>query len=384
MKKLIPYILCLMAAMLLFTGCGEPAEPEPETSPEPTETPAPSPEPELPAGDPVTVEGILLESGSLVDNEVLYVKLTELAGALELELSLEEDGSFSFLWNGERIGGKAGSPALYVQDGAIAMQGPVKTYREDVYVPVESLCELLNIGLYYDGEYSHLYCTVSAGEWEIPEGVKVPVFMYHGVSASPWGVKELFVDPSILEEQLKYLVDNGYDPIWFEDLAHVEEYDKPVILTFDDGYRDNYTELFPLLQKYNVKATIFVITGWLGAEKYLTEEQVTEMSQSGLVSIQSHTVSHKDMDTCSAEEQMRQMSESKLTITRLTGKEPIVLCYPRGRASKVTLSLLPDYYSFGIKMNGSVYYTGDDPLLVGRYYVSRSVGVSSLASMLNK
>ena len=383
MKRVYLLAFCLLFAVLMLTACGqaEPEQPQPEPTPE--ATPEPTPEPELPQGDPVTVEGINLESGSVVYNDTLYVNFREFAEALGAELSGEE-GILSFPWQDADVCCKPGDPALYIRGEAVTLRSPVKTYRNELYVPVEALCELLHIGTFYDEEYAHLYCTVAAGDWQIPEGYKVPVFMYHGVTDYTWGSAELFVSPSVLEEQLKYLVENGYDPIWFEDLREVDKYDKPVILTFDDGYLDNYTELFPLLQKYNVKATIFVITGWLGGEKYLTPEQVTEMSQSGLVSIQSHTWSHKDMDTLPAEAQREQMSQSKLDILRLTGKEPTVLCYPRGLASNTTLELLPEYYSFGVKMNGSVYYTGNDPRIVTRYYVTRGTSVESFANMLKK
>lgn len=384
MKRVYLLVFCLLFAVLMLTACGQPEPEPPQPEPTPEATPEPTPEPELPTGDDVTVEGIRLASGSVVYNDTLYVNGEEFAEALGAALSTEEDGSFSLEWQGEKLSGKAGSSALTVDSGASALSSPARTYRGALYVPVESLCALLHIGTFYDEEYAHLYCTVAAGDWQLPEGYKVPVFMYHGVTDYTWGSAELFVSPSVLEEQLKYLVENGYDPIWFEDLREVEKYDKPVILTFDDGYQDNYTDLFPLLQKYNVKATIFVITGWLGGEKYLTPEQVTEMSQSGLVSIQSHTWSHKDMDTLPAEAQREQMSQSKLDILRLTGKEPAVLCYPRGLASHVTLELLPEYYNFGVKMNGSVYYTGDDPRVVTRYYVTRGTSVESFANMLKK
>lgn len=382
-KKLRTSIIVLFfAAIILIAGCGESGVDTPLPSETPAPAPTPTPEPELPAGGAVTVEGTELAGGSVIDNGMLYVKLPELAGALDLALEAGEEGDFSFQWEGESISGRAGSPVLYIRDGAVALTAPIIGYKSEIYAPVGPLCEFLNIGLFFDEEYSHLYCTVAAGDREIPEGYEVPVLMYHGVSASPWGVTELFVDPSRMEEQLVWLLENDYDPIWFEDLAHVDEYDKPIILSFDDGYNDNYTELFPLLKKYNVKATIFVIAGWLDGGTYLSEEQVKEMSQSGLVSIQSHTVSHKDLDSCSEEENIYQMEQSKLMITRLTGKEPIVLCYPRGLASGLTLELLPAYYSFGVKMNGRTYRTGDDASLVYRNYVSRSMVISGFAQML--
>ena len=74
--------------------------------------------------------------------------------------------------------------------------------------------------------------------------------MYHAVGDDCWGEEHLFVRPAELEQQLQYLSENGYE--------------KPVILTFDDGYDDNYTLLLPLLQKYHMKATIFMIAGDIG------------------------------------------------------------------------------------------------------------------------
>ena len=84
-------------------------------------------------------------------------------------------------------------------------------------------------------------------------GRQVPVLMYHAVGDDCWGEEHLFDRPAELEQQLQYLSENGYETIFFEDLAHLERYEKPVILTFDDGYDDNYTLLLPLLQKYHMK-----------------------------------------------------------------------------------------------------------------------------------
>ena len=207
--------------------------------------------------------------------------------------------------------------------------------------------------------------------------------MYHAVSDDMWGINELFVSPSSMEEQLAYLTENGYDAIWFEDLAHVENYDKPVILTFDDGYDDNYTELFPLLQKYNVKATVFVIGNAPGTSHKATEEQIREMSDSGLVSIQSHSYTHADLDTLGYDDTVYELEQSKLAITRITGKEPYVLCYPTGKYNDYTLEVAPQYYMFGIKMVGGLYNTSQDPFLVNRYYVSRYTDIYTFASFLS-
>lgn len=126
-------------------------------------------------------------------------------------------------------------------------------------------------------------------------GVRVPVLMYHAVGDDCWGEESLFVKPEELEKQLQYLSENGYETIFFEDLSHIEQYEKPVLLTFDDGYDDNAETLLPLLRKHGMKATIFLIAGDVGKPHKLTRAQLTELVQSGLVSIQSHGWSHRNM-----------------------------------------------------------------------------------------
>ena len=252
---------------------------------------------------------------------------------------------------------------------------------DTLYVSVNAAAEAMGYPAYaLDGT---TYYTPGARKLPLTENVNVPVLMYHAVSDDLWGIDELFVSPSNMEEQLKYLVDNGYDAIWFEDLAHLEDYEKPVILTFDDGYDDNYVELLPLLEKYQVKATVFVIGNAPGVIPHkMTPEQVREMSDSGLVSIQSHGYTHDDMDAMDEATTDYELSESQKALTRITGKVPYVLCYPSGKYNDYTLSLIGNYYNFGIKMVGGLYNTSDDPYLVNRYYVSRYTDIYTFASYL--
>ena len=209
------------------------------------------------------------------------------------------------------------------------------------------------------------------------ENVNVPVLMYHAVSDDKWGYWDLFVSPQTLEEELLYLQENRYQTIWFEDLSHVEDFEKPVILTFDDGYDDNYTELFPLLQKYNAKATIFVIPKAIGSAHKMTAEQVFELSQSGLVSIQSHTYSHGNLSTMNEETLIFEMEASKNYIAALTGQVPYAVCYPEGKHSELAVEVAGRYYAYGLLMNGMLYNTSDDPLRVKRFYIPRGYDLGS-------
>ena len=159
------------------------------------------------------------------------------------------------------------------------------------------------------------------------------------------------------------------------------QYEKPVILTFDDGYADNYTELLPLLERYGVKATIFIITDKIGAPRYLTAEQLRELADSGLVSIQSHTVTHPLLDTLSEEALRRELSESQLAIARLTGRVPTALSYPVGHESALVRQIAAEYYDFGILMDGWCFYTDRDPMGITRYFVGRDTDIWTFRDM---
>jgi peptidoglycan/xylan/chitin deacetylase (PgdA/CDA1 family) len=250
------------------------------------------------------------------------------------------------------------------------------------YVPVQDFLLAEGYTEFDDTEENHRYYTTLPDVQAIPDGYNVPVLMYHAVSDNCWGIEELFVSPSELEAQLKYLTENGYTPIWFEDLPNVANYEKPVILTFDDGYDDNYTELFPLLQKYNVKATIFCIGNAFSTPHKMSAAQIRTLSDSGLVSIQSHAMTHADLDKLDGESVEYELSQSQLELLRVTGRQPFVLCYPTGYFSEVSLALTEKYYSFGLIMGGGMYTTGMNRYLVPRFYISRYTGIGSFAAKL--
>ena len=269
----------------------------------------------------------------------------------------------------------------YIDGGDTLMVMASDVQEEGEYIPLLDTVTLRGYPMWDDEESGILYITPSATPFAIPENLDVPVLMYHAVGNDLWGTDELFVKPSELEKQFAYLVENGYDPIWFEDLAQAEDYDKPVILTFDDGYDDNYTELYPLLLKYQVKATVFVIGDAMGMPHKMTQEQVKELSDSGLVSIQSHGYTHKNMDAMDAEKLEFELGETRRVLTRVTGKIPSVLCYPSGRYNDATVEIARKYYNFALKMTGKLYNTSvDDPYLVSRYYISRYTDISTFAS----
>ncbi len=154
--------------------------------------------------------------------------------------------------------------------------------------------------------------------------------LYHLVSDETYGdYTYLFVREDDFEKQLIEIKNRGFET-YFADEPQKADGKPGVVLTFDDGYVDNYTTVFPLLKKYHMKATIFVITDMIGADGHLTAEQMREMSESGLVRFGSHTVSHRKLDSLSAYEVRGELKKSKDILEDLTGIPVTALAYPNG------------------------------------------------------
>ena len=162
----------------------------------------------------------------------------------------------------------------------------------------------------------------------------VPVLNYHQIN--DWAENALTVHTSQFDAQMKYLADNGYTAITPAEMLdawenHTELPDKPVVITFDDGYVDNYRNAFPILQKYNLKGTIFLISDFVSTyPNYLTWAQTEEMQDSGLIDFESHTLSHMQLDSTSPEETWNQLDGSKRALEWHLGKEIKFIAYPCG------------------------------------------------------
>lgn len=253
----------------------------------------------------------------------------------------------------------------------------------ECWIDIQVLSDALSLRYLSDTENQTMYLSPKIDTAAIPSGRQVPVLMYHAVSDQTWGLEGLFLSPPDMEAQLKYLTENGYDPIFFSDLPHLDQYRKPVILTFDDGYNNNYTDLYPLLQKYNVKATIFVIPSSVGGQYSMTAAQIKEMADSGLVSIQSHTQDHKELASLSADQQKQQFAQSQLAIARMTGRIPSVLSYPSGSYDSNTLSLAPEYFDMAVKSRGGLWTVQNNFFEIDRYPVYRDTGIHSFQTFIH-
>lgn len=136
-----------------------------------------------------------------------------------------------------------------------------------------------------------------AKKMEIPENA-LPVLMYHNIVPDGEKVEGMTVTVSRFREDMQWLIDHDYTFVLPKELAAGECPAKPVLVTFDDGYRTNYEYLFPVLKEMDVKAAIAVIVSRIDMESdvFLSWDMCREMSQSGLVEIGSHTYDLHNFD----------------------------------------------------------------------------------------
>ena len=169
---------------------------------------------------------------------------------------------------------------------------------------------------------------------------RVPILMYHYLSSPPYDADKYRVDLSVLpsefDKQLRYLKENGYTTISLNDLSLAlagrgELPEKPIILTFDDGYRDNYENAFPILKAHGMKATFFIITDLqdIGHPAYMTWEMVEEMAAAGM-HIEIHTKSHPNLEERSDAYMEEEVGVAQEIIAFHTGVVPYFLTYPGG------------------------------------------------------
>ena len=161
----------------------------------------------------------------------------------------------------------------------------------------------------------------------------VPILVYHRVNDTDKNPTTLTV--ADFEAQIKYLVDDGYHVISPDDLLDAWEQDKPlpskpIVLTFDDGHADIYNNVFPILQKYNVRATVFIVTDHIGMADYLTWDMARALQAGGFVDIESHTMSHKDLSTLKGDKLWNEIYGSKQAIEWALKKPAKFIAYPNG------------------------------------------------------
>lgn len=205
----------------------------------------------------------------------------------------------------------------------------------------------------------------------------VPVLMYHYIrdykkTDDPIGVN-LSVSPAVFEEQMKWLKDHGYQTFGPSELDRIARLDpgvKPIILTFDDGYRDAYTGAWPILKKYEYKGVFYLIAGSLGDPAYMTWDMAKEMLDSGMI-IGSHTISHPDLRNVNDEELHSQLNGSRSLIKDHLNIVVTDFCYPAGKYDDKVINKLRELdYKTATTVSPGLTDQNSDPYQIPRYRIT--------------
>lgn len=214
----------------------------------------------------------------------------------------------------------------------------------------------------------------------------IPVLMYHSISNKKGN--EIQLSKDVFEAQLKFLKDEDYTTLSLDELYDFIVFNRPipkksVVITFDDGYVDNYLNAYPILKKYNFRATIFVITD--NVDKYthtINSSQIKEMSING-IDIMSHTEKHEDLSTLPYDRQIYTLKNSKQFLEKVTNKQVDYIAYPYGRWNKDTLKAAKDSgYNLAFSTSGTWTDKSDGIYKLDRVYISSDFDLSEFQRRL--
>ncbi len=173
-----------------------------------------------------------------------------------------------------------------------------------------------------------------------PGNVTIPILLYHHIDISPINSR-YYVPPELFEQEIKVLHDWGFTSITLKML--VEAITKgtklpphPILITFDDGHIDNYTNAFPIMQKYGFTGGLYIVCNFMGTNGYMNREQILEMVHAGW-EVGSHSINHYDLRQLSLQQQQREIVESKKILEKKLGIDIVTFAYPFGAKNNTIL-----------------------------------------------
>lgn len=224
--------------------------------------------------------------------------------------------------------------------------------------------------------------------WTRADALYVPILVYHGIrpnraSDTPF-VKAFVVEPQVFAKQMDYLKDNGWTAISFEmlRLALTGKNSLParsMILTFDDGWENQYLSAFPILKSHGFSATFFVFTNAIGEKHFFTWAEIKEMDRAGMT-IAAHTKSHPYLFGIFNQALLEdEIAGSKKVLEEHLGKEVYVFAYPFGEYSKKIIEVVRKAgFKIARASHTGFYHTKDD------LFTLRSIQVPNSLEFLEK
>jgi peptidoglycan/xylan/chitin deacetylase (PgdA/CDA1 family) len=216
---------------------------------------------------------------------------------------------------------------------------------------------------------------------------RIPVLMYHSIDYEKGN--ELRIPKEKFHDQMKYLKDSGFNPIDLDELySHIalgsKLPEKPIVITLDDGYVDNYTNAFPVLKEFGFKAVVFMITGSMDTSgSYITSEQIKEMDKNSM-RIEGHTVTHPQLDTLSYSKQLSELRDSKASLEKVLGRDVKYFAYPYGKFNNDTLKAVEEAgYKLAFSTKGGLAVISNGVYKLHRIYVSEKYSLKQFQQLVN-
>lgn len=221
----------------------------------------------------------------------------------------------------------------------------------------------------------------------------VPILMYHRINvvtpSTPAASRGLTVHPVDFERQMTWLKRRGYQTLTQSELFGALMCGQPlprrsILITFDDGYRDNLFNAAPVLKRLGFKATAYVVSGRIssGDPSFLTWGMLRALEEHG-VEIGSHTMAHRDMTSLSDAELLADLTNSRRMLERRLGHRVPWLAYPFGRYdARVERAARRAGYLLGVTTEPGAIQSANRPLALKRVRISDTTGVSGLAAQL--
>ena len=223
-----------------------------------------------------------------------------------------------------------------------------------------------------------------------PAKAKIPVLVYHYVEVvqnkDDFIRRSLAITPATFESHIKSLVEDGYTFYFVRDISDVltaSKAAKAVVLTFDDGYGDFYTDAFPILKKYNVKSTVFINSGLINQPNYMTKPQVLELAKSGIVELGGHGYSHLNLVQVEKALATTTVETDREKLKTDYGVTAVSFCYPYGAYNATIQQIVKNAgYTYGVTLDPGWILSTDNLLAIPRVKPG-AAGTGSLAEYLN-
>jgi peptidoglycan/xylan/chitin deacetylase (PgdA/CDA1 family) len=209
----------------------------------------------------------------------------------------------------------------------------------------------------------------------------VPIIMYHSVRPDAAPGNRLVVSPETFERQMRFLKEHRYKVLPLESIASLIGAKKRIppralAITFDDGYKDNYIYVFPILKKYSLPATVFVIVEEVGRADRLSWDEIKEMQDTSIITFGSHAVGPEPLvNIKSAQDLKRQIFDSKRILEEKLGRKIYAFSYPEGRFNDRIKQLVKACgYKLAVATNPGKKFANEDIFALKRLRISENAG----------